>query len=178
MDDLRLRPPLTPVKGRGPIRRPVRIDVHATGVGLARAPAVVLAVRAATPGLAREDGGVREDKTCAACGRRIQWRKKWERDWDDVRYCSAACRRRGVSATDRRLEQEILDLLDARAAGATICPSEAARRVGDDDWRDLMEPARRAARRLVDAGDVEITQAGHVVDPSTVKGPIRIRRVR
>ncbi len=121
---------------------------------------------------------MREDKTCAACGRRIQWRKKWERDWDDVRYCSAACRRRGVSPTDRRLEQEILDLLDARAADATICPSEAARRVGDDDWRDLMEPARRAARRLVDAGDVEITQAGHVVDPSTAKGPIRIRRVR
>ena len=26
------------------------------------------------------------------------------------------------------------------------------------------------------AGEVEITQAGHVVDPSTAKGPIRIRR--
>lgn len=121
---------------------------------------------------------MREDKTCAACGRRIQWRKKWERDWDDVRYCSAACRRRGVSGTDRQLEEEILGLLDDRAAGATICPSEAARRVGGDDWRDLMEPARRAARRLVDAGHVEITQAGHVVDPSTAKGPIRIRRAR
>ncbi|EFQ84247.1 hypothetical protein HMPREF0063_10963 [Aeromicrobium marinum DSM 15272] len=39
-----------------------------------------------------------------------------------------------------------------------------------------MEPARRAARRLVEAGRVQITQAGHVVDPSTAKGPIRIRR--
>jgi hypothetical protein len=49
--------------------------------------------------------------------------------------------------------------------------------VGDDDsWRELMEPARRAARRLVDRGEVEITQGGHVVDPSTAKGPIRIRR--
>ena len=40
-----------------------------------------------------------------------------------------------------------------------------------------MEPARRAARRLVASGEVEITQAGRVVDPSTAKGPIRIRRV-
>lgn len=37
-------------------------------------------------------------KTCEACGRPFAWRKKWERDWDQVRYCSDACRRRG-SAT-------------------------------------------------------------------------------
>jgi hypothetical protein len=70
----------------------------------------------------------------------------------------------------------VLELLDARARGATICPSEAARAVGGDDWRPLMEPARAAARRLVARGEVEITQAGHVVDGSTAKGPIRIRR--
>lgn len=117
------------------------------------------------------------DKTCVTCGRRIQWRKKWERDWDEVRYCSAACRRHRPGATDRALEDAIRDLLAQRARGATICPSEAARSVGDDDWRDLMEPARQAARRLVAAGEVEITQQGKVVDPSTAKGPIRIRRV-
>ncbi|WP_229053644.1 DUF2256 and DUF3253 domain-containing protein [Aeromicrobium sp. Leaf350] len=118
-------------------------------------------------------------KTCASCGRTIEWRKKWERDWDSVRYCSDACRRRGVSEEDRRLERTIVELLDQRAADATICPSDAARAAGTEDgWRDLMEPTRRAARRLVDAGTVEITQGGHVVDPSTAKGPIRIRLVR
>jgi hypothetical protein len=122
-----------------------------------------------------------ESKTCLACGRTIEWRKKWERDWDEVRYCSTACRRRQVDPTDQALEASILDLLGQRAADKTICPSEAARAVAADkgiEWRDLMEPARRAARRLVSAGEVEITQAGHVVDPSTTKGPIRIRRVR
>ena len=123
------------------------------------------------------DGVSQPAKTCQSCGRTIEWRRKWARDWQDVRYCSAACRRRKVAPVDRELEATILRLLDARADGATICPSEAARQVGDDDWRDLMEPARRAARRLVDAGTVEITQAGHVVDPSTAKGPIRIRKV-
>lgn len=78
----------------------------------------------------------------------------------------------------RQLEDTILALLAARAATSTICPSDAARAVGDDAWRDLMEPAREAARRLVDAGEVEITQRGSVVDPATAKGPIRIRRKR
>jgi hypothetical protein len=116
------------------------------------------------------------EKVCAVCGRRIEWRRKWADDWENVRYCSAGCRRRGVTPVDRDLESAITDLLDARRSGATICPSDAARRVDPDGWRDLMEPARRAARRLVDAGTVQITQKGRVVDPSTTKGPIRIRR--
>ncbi|GAA1479121.1 hypothetical protein GCM10009623_35670 [Nocardioides aestuarii] len=119
-----------------------------------------------------------ESKTCASCGRTIEWRKKWERDWDSVRYCSTACRKRGVSGTDRRLEEAITALLAGRARTSTICPSDAARAVGGDDedaWRPLMEPARRAARRLVARGEVEITQRGRVVDPSTAKGAIRIR---
>jgi len=33
-------------------------------------------------------------KTCVTCGRPFAWRKKWERVWDEVRYCSDACRRR------------------------------------------------------------------------------------
>lgn len=54
----------------------------------------------------------------------------------------------------------------------------AARRVDPEGWRDLMEPARMAARRLVDRGDVEILQDGRVVDPSTAPDPIRVRRSR
>jgi hypothetical protein len=46
----------------------------------------------------------------------------------------------------------------------------------EDTWRDLMEPARQAAARLVDRGEVEITQGGRVVDLATAKGPVRIRR--
>ena len=119
---------------------------------------------------------VPEPKTCASCGRTIDWRRKWARSWDEVKYCSDACRRHKVTDTDRALEASIRSLLDSRKGGATICPSEAAREVGGEDWRDLMEPARRAARRLVAAGEVEVTQGGKVVDPSTAKGPIRVRR--
>jgi hypothetical protein len=58
----------------------------------------------------------------------------------------------GVGHVDRQLEATILDLLAQRARTSTICPSDVAR------------------------GEVVITQGGHVVDPSTAKGPIRIRR--
>lgn len=81
-----------------------------------------------------------------------------------------------LGPTDVALERTVLDLLHARAGGATICPSEAARAIGGEDWRRLMEPARAAARRLVARGEVEITQGGAVVDPSTARGPIRVRR--
>lgn len=120
---------------------------------------------------------VADAKPCAVCGRIMTWRSKWSRDWEHVRYCSDACRRRGRRSDDDQLETAILQLLDQRPQGATICPSEAARLVGGDSWREQMEPARAAARRLQAAGRVVITQRGRPVDPSTAKGPIRIRRV-
>ena len=32
-------------------------------------------------------------KICVHCGRPFTWRKKWERVWDEVKYCSDRCRR-------------------------------------------------------------------------------------
>ena len=114
-------------------------------------------------------------KTCVVCGRTMQWRKKWERSWDEVRYCSTACRRRGVQSVDRELESASVELLTERSRGSSICPNDAARVVGGAEWEQLAEPARAAARRLTAVGRTEITQAGRVVDPSTAKGLIRIR---
>jgi hypothetical protein len=31
-------------------------------------------------------------KTCPACGRPFAWRKKWEKVWGEVKYCSDRCR--------------------------------------------------------------------------------------
>jgi hypothetical protein len=31
-------------------------------------------------------------KECVACGRPFAWRKKWEKVWDEVKYCSDRCR--------------------------------------------------------------------------------------
>ncbi|CAN5582967.1 hypothetical protein BH10ACI4_BH10ACI4_08650 [soil metagenome] len=120
-----------------------------------------------------------KDKLCKTCGRAFSWRKKWERDWDVIKYCSDACRGNPPAEADSALEAAILQLLSERGRDKTICPSEAAKLVGGDEtrrsWESLMEPARAAARRLVAAGKILITQHGHPVDPSTAKGPIRLR---
>ena len=40
-------------------------------------------------------------KPCAVCGRAMSWRKAWAKNWDTVRYCSEACRRKkNESSTD------------------------------------------------------------------------------
>jgi len=31
-------------------------------------------------------------KPCIVCGRPFAWRKKWARDWENVKYCSERCR--------------------------------------------------------------------------------------
>lgn len=36
-------------------------------------------------------------KPCAHCARPFAWRKKWEKVWDEVRYCSDRCRREARS---------------------------------------------------------------------------------
>jgi len=33
------------------------------------------------------------EKICKACGRPFSWRKKWERCWDEVQYCSEGCKK-------------------------------------------------------------------------------------
>ncbi len=120
-----------------------------------------------------------QTKICPSCGRTVEFRARWARVWDSVRYCSKACRRRKISATDRALERTIVSLLASRVDHASLCPSEVARAVrGDGDWRALMEPTRRAARRLAHAGVVEIIQRGKIVDAAELRGPIRIRLAR
>ncbi|WP_111881586.1 DUF2256 domain-containing protein [Aequorivita sp. CIP111184] len=32
-------------------------------------------------------------KICVACERPFTWRKKWEKNWKDVKYCSERCKK-------------------------------------------------------------------------------------
>jgi hypothetical protein len=36
-------------------------------------------------------------KTCQHCGLPFTWRKKWARDWENVRYCSERCKKSAKS---------------------------------------------------------------------------------
>jgi hypothetical protein len=69
-----------------------------------------------------------------------------------------------------RLRAVILELLERRGPGKTICPSDAARALAGKDFRPLMDMARAAA--------AELTQRGEVVDIAQARGPIRLDRRR
>lgn len=77
-----------------------------------------------------------------------------------------AGRRERLSATLRTLLR--------RRDGKTVCPSDAARVVGGDHWRELMPVTREVAGQLAEAGVVVVLQKGEEVDVSTAKGPIRL----
>jgi hypothetical protein len=32
-------------------------------------------------------------KLCATCGKPFTWRKKWEKVWNEVKYCSERCKK-------------------------------------------------------------------------------------
>ena len=71
-----------------------------------------------------------------------------------------------------RLSSVIRALL-RRREGATLCPSDAARVVGGENWRDLMPLVREVAAELSDQGEIRITQKGEPVS-SDAKGPLRL----
>ncbi|OBI89543.1 S-adenosylmethionine tRNA ribosyltransferase [Mycobacterium asiaticum] len=75
----------------------------------------------------------------------------------------------------QRLRSSILALARNRGPDSSICPSDAARAIGGQTWRDLMPDARELARELAAAGHVVITQRGETLDPDAQwTGPIRI----
>ena len=37
-------------------------------------------------------------KQCVTCGRDMSWRKSWAKNWDEVKYCSDACRAKKPSS--------------------------------------------------------------------------------
>ena len=76
----------------------------------------------------------------------------------------------------------VLALLNERAPGATICPSEAARLLvpmksgtaADDDWREAMPTIHAAVDELLAAGSVSLSWKGSMLDYRS--GPYRIGR--
>lgn len=54
-------------------------------------PSTYTVGRVKSPRVAKVKNGY-EPKTCVRCGLPFEWRKKWARDWDSVKYCSDKCR--------------------------------------------------------------------------------------
>lgn len=80
-------------------------------------------------------------------------------------------------ADDAAIEETMLELVAARGAEKTVCPSEVARALGGphpDGWGPLMQPVRRVAVRLAHAGRIAILRKGKPVDPDDFRGIYRL----
>lgn len=77
---------------------------------------------------------------------------------------------------ESQLEDAIRGLLDARGVGVSVSTVEAAKKVGGPRWRSLTIPARRAAHRMMQTGELEITHTKGTVDVLRANLPVRVRR--
>ncbi|HAL71474.1 MAG TPA: DUF2256 domain-containing protein [Verrucomicrobiales bacterium] len=60
-------------------------------------------------------------KLCSVCQRPFAWRKKWEKVWNEVRYCGEACRRKKVPSNS--------------ASPPTVRPVDSGSRLTDNPQR-------------------------------------------
>ncbi|XDZ32281.1 DUF3253 domain-containing protein [Xanthomonas sp. NCPPB 2632] len=77
------------------------------------------------------------------------------------------------------LAASIVDLLSQRSPEASICPSDVARAMADEEstWRALMPSVRDVAAELARHGVIIVTQGKSTLDPADIgHGPIRLRR--
>lgn len=83
-----------------------------------------------------------------------------------------------MSETERKrgetLDDVIVRLVEARGQGKTICPSEAAREIRQENWQQLMGEIRVRAAKLARDGKIAIYRKGKPADPDSFKGVYRL----
>lgn len=82
--------------------------------------------------------------------------------------------------TEKEVRSEHLRFAESRSGEKTYCPSEVARKLWPEEWRDYMDFVRQVADELVSEGYLEVLQQGIIIDasPSDASGPIRLRKKR
>ena len=73
------------------------------------------------------------------------------------------------------IESAIIELLEAREPGKSICPTDAAKRLEPDNWRRMIPRVRATAVGMMRQGRLVILKKGKPVDPDAFKGVIRLR---
>lgn len=85
-----------------------------------------------------------------------------------------------MNAETDRVSETIMRLCTERGPGKTICPTEAAKALGEeaggDDlaWREWLAKVRTVAVGLAREGRIVIYRKGKPVDPDSFRGVIRL----
>ncbi len=82
-----------------------------------------------------------------------------------------------MEVTLHQVARTISALLDARPPGRALDPTEAARRLGGQQWEDVMPAVRAVCAEMAARGEIAVTQRGLTVDPRAVRGSFHVKRV-
>jgi len=118
---------------------------------------------------------VNDSKVCLCCGLPFEKRKKWNSNWDEVKYCSEKCRKQVNSKRRKDLENIFNGEIAKLKPKSSFCLSVVAQKYREENWKMLMEELRQIARLATHNGKTEILQNDKPVAPHKFKGPIRVR---
>ena len=113
-------------------------------------------------------------KHCSSCGRPFEKQKRFEKNWCEIKYCSAKCRKERLETKQVKLEEFILEKL---TSVTNICPSQISSEFyGKEKMKQMMEPIRCACRRLHLNKKLKITQKKKPISSLNFRGPIRLEK--
>jgi len=131
-------------------------------------------------GAAKRAASARAEKAARA---RVQCAKEalGERGHPYWEEPTAAAQRKRATATIRALlarrnRRAAVSGDGKRATEPTICPSDVARTIGGEHWREYMQLVREVAAALVERGELRVLQRGREVAIDKARGPIRLAR--
>ncbi|MEC7801619.1 MAG: DUF3253 domain-containing protein [Verrucomicrobiota bacterium] len=74
---------------------------------------------------------------------------------------------------NKLIRARLLEFARKRGKSKTFCPSEIARSIDKENWRDLMHSVKLEGKKMVNENLLQCTQKGKPLDPLHAKGPIR-----
>lgn len=112
-------------------------------------------------------------KFCQTCARPFADRKSWQSRGisDQIRYCSAACRRSKPHAYDLGLEARVMQAIQQTSVQPMLFSELALRLQVHEQQRKRLE---WAVRRLALRGKLTLIQAGRMIDPGHARHPYHI----
>lgn len=79
-----------------------------------------------------------------------------------------------MKKSKEEIEHRILSLTRSRGREKSVCPSDVARDLFSDVWREHMDEVRNVAGELQAVGKIKILQSGKPVRIDQARGPIRL----
>lgn len=78
-----------------------------------------------------------------------------------------------MQTKNQLIRSRLLEFARKRGENKTFCPSEIARSIDQENWRELMHSVRLEGKKMVSENLLICTQKGKPMDPLLAKGPIR-----